>query len=297
MAEIKKCRLCSSTQFQERKGQIRSSITIKANKILECTNCSFVFLNDDSHIEDTHYENSLMHNEIKTLENWRDETKDDDLRRFNSLKSAIIGKKILEVGAGNCGFIKLSSQIANEVYAVEPEKIFYNEFKLENVKIFSNTDSLNTKFDSVFAFHVIEHVKDPIGFVLDLLSLCKLGGKVYIETPNSNDALITLYNSNSFQNFTYWDNHLVLFNNKSFEYLCDKISGIKYESIAVQRYNISNHLYWLASGKPGGHKVWNFLNNEVIEDQYKNILSEFGANDTLFYEISKVEDKTSLKAS
>ena len=125
----------------------------------------------------------------------------------------------------------------------------------------------------------------------------KLGGKIFIETPNSNDALISLYQSNSFQDFTYWDNHLVLFNNKSFEYLCNKIIGIKYKSIAVQRYNISNHLYWLASGKPGGHKVWNFLNNKVIENQYKNILSELGANDTLFYEITKVEDKTSLKAS
>ena len=296
MAEIKKCRLCSSAEFQERKGQIRSSITIKANKILECTNCSFVFLNDDSHIEDTHYENSLMHDEVKTLENWRDETKDDDLRRFNSLKSEITGKKILEVGAGNCGFIKLSSQIAIEVYAVEPEKKYYNEFKSENINIFSNTESLNTKFDLVFSFHVIEHVKDPISFVLNLLSLCKLGGKIYIETPNSNDALISLYQSNSFQNFTYWDNHLVLFNNKSFEYLCNKIIGIEYKSIVVQRYNISNHLYWLASDKPGGHKVWSFLNNEVIEDQYKNILSGLGANDTLFYEITKVSEEISLKA-
>ena len=297
MAEIKKCRLCSSAEFQERKGQIRSSVTIKANKILECANCSFVFLNDDSHIGEAHYENSLMHDGITTLENWRKETKDDDLRRFSRLKSEIAGKKILEVGAGNCGFIKLSNQITNEAYAVEPEKKYHNEFKLENIKVFSNTDSLNTKFDSVFSFHVIEHVKDPISFVLNLLNLCKLGGKVYIETPNSNDALITLYNSKAFQNFTYWDNHLVLFNNRSFEYLCNKINGIKYESITVQRYNISNHLYWLASGKPGGHKVWNFLTNEVIENQYKNILSELGVGDTLFYEITKVEDKISLKVS
>lgn len=297
MAEIKKCKLCNSTQFQERKGQIRSSVTIKATKILECSNCTFVFLNDDSHIDDSHYENSLMHAGVTTLENWRDETNVDDIRRFNSLKSEIDGKKILEVGAGNCGFIKLSSQIASEAYAVEPEKKYHKEFKLENIKILSDTDSLNTKFDSIFTFHVIEHVKDPLSFVLNLLNLLKLGGKIFIETPNSNDALISLYQSNSFQDFTYWDNHLVLFNNKSFEYLCNKIIGIKYKSIAVQRYNISNHLYWLASGKPGGHKVWNFLNNEVIENQYKNILSELGANDTLFYEITKVEDKTSLKAS
>jgi 2-polyprenyl-3-methyl-5-hydroxy-6-metoxy-1,4-benzoquinol methylase len=297
MGEIKKCMLCNSTEFQERKGQIRTVVTIKANKILECTNCSFVFLNDDSHIGDTHYENSLMHDEVTTLENWRNQTKDDDVRRFNSLKATIAGKKILEVGAGNCGFIKLSSQIADEAYAVEPEKKYYNEFKAENIKVFSNTESLNTKFDLVFSFHVIEHVKDPISFILNLLSLCKLGGKIYIETPNSNDALIKLYKSNSFQNFTYWDNHIVLFSHKSFEYLCNKITGIKYRSIPLQRYNIANHLYWLASGIPGGHKVWNFLNNEVIENQYKNILSELDANDTLFYEITKVDEETSLKAS
>ena len=48
------CKLCGSNTF-ERLGKIRTNKIILANKILECSTCGFVFLNDDSHISSTHY--------------------------------------------------------------------------------------------------------------------------------------------------------------------------------------------------------------------------------------------------
>ena len=61
---------------------------------------------------------------------------------------------------------------------------------------------------------MIEHVKNPLEFLLQILILLKPSGKAYIETPNLNDALIKSYDSSTFQDFTYWGNHLVLFNPK-----------------------------------------------------------------------------------
>ena len=97
------CRLCGSSTFP-RKGKIRSTRSLLADKILECKACSFVFLNDDSHISQTHYEESLMHDYEKTLEDSREESKEEDLRRYDMLKSEILNKKIIEVGVGNGGF-------------------------------------------------------------------------------------------------------------------------------------------------------------------------------------------------
>jgi len=294
MAEIKKCKLCNYNKFKERDGKIRTNISIKANKILECLNCSLVSLNDDSHISENFYEESSMDSRANNLEDWRSDTFSDDLRRYDFLKHEIKDSKILDVGSGNGNFVKLCSDISKESYGLEIEKKYHKYFQKESLKIFSDIDELNFKVDLVVAFHVIEHVDSPIKFLQSLLDLIKPGGKVYVETPNSNDALIKLYNSTAFKDFIYWDNHLILFNNKSFENLCNMISGIKFKSIPVQRYGVENHLYWLINKKPGGHNIWKFLSNKFVNNLYRKFLYKLDMNDTLFYEIVKVDDATDL---
>ena len=42
-------------------------------------------------------------------------------------------------------------------------------------------------------------------------------GRIIIEVPNVNDALITLYRSEAFQNFTYWT--IEYNDNKSRQYI------------------------------------------------------------------------------
>ena len=296
MTEIIKCKLCNCNNFKERNGKIRSNSSIKANKILECLNCSLVFLNDDSHISESFYEESSMDSRANNLEEWRLDTFSDDLRRYDLLKHEIKGSKIIDVGSGNGNFVKLCSNISKEAYGLEIEEKYHKDFQKENLKIFSNRNEINFRLDLVVTFHVIEHVDDPIKFLQSLLNFLKPGGKLYIETPNSNDALLKLYNLTAFKNFIYWDNHLILFNYKSFEYLCNRFSGIKFKSFPVQRYGVSNHLYWLINKKPGGNKIWKFLGNKTINNLYKNFLYKLGMNDTLFYQIVKI-DNTSLNRS
>lgn len=85
------------------------------------------------------------------------------------------------------------------------------------------------------------------------------GGRIIIEVPSSADALLTLYKCTPFSEFTYWSCHLYLFNAANLPILAKK-AGLKLEYINhIQRYPLSNHLYWLAKGKPGGHQVWFFI--------------------------------------
>jgi len=296
------CNLCGSISYA-RKGKIRAHRKILATKILECSNCSLVFLDDDTHISEFHYEQSLMHNGFFNLEESRIETKVDDLRRFRMLEVEIKDKHLIEIGSGNGGFLLQAKRLTKSVVGIEPEKMYHDTFKSENLRIYSNINDYNNavshinvqKFDIVVSFHVIEHIKHPLEFLLQLLELVSSGGKVYLETPNSNDALIKLYDSEAFQNFTYWDNHLVLFNKKSFEYMLGKITGLNFRSIPVQRYGIANHLYWLSKGEPGGHKKWNFVENSLINSQYEKLLADLNMNDTLFYEITKMSPECKVK--
>ena len=49
----------------------------------------------------------------------------------------------------------------------------------------------------------------------------------------------------------------------------------------VQRYPLSNHLYWLSKGEPGGHNIWSHLRNPELDSAYLNLLSSLDQTDTL----------------
>lgn len=285
------CPICSSSNFKIRPGKIRTTNIIKASKVLECNSCGFVFLDDTSHISNLHYQESRMFESDKQevdLAKYRQETKVDDVRRFEFLKAQITGKEVLEVGSGNSSFLLLAQTKAARVVGIEPDRQFQDQFRKERLDIHADIESLDSQFDVVCTFHVIEHVKDVRKFVESLIGKTRRGGKIYIETPNSDDALITLYESREFMDFTYWDNHLGLLNHQSMQFLLDDLYGIEYKSHYVQRYGIGNHLHWLAKKAGGGHLKWNFLENSETTQGYQKSLGEQGKNDTLFYEITKL---------
>ena len=59
-------------------------------------------------------------------------------------------------------------------------------------------NDVKTKFNLITAFHVVEHLKDPISVLRQLAELLEENGKLVIEVPNSEDALLTLYESEVF---------------------------------------------------------------------------------------------------
>ena len=129
--------LCGSISFQ-RKGKIRTNRKILANKVLECSHCGLVFLNDDTHISEYHYEQSLMHDTVLDLAESRLETKVDDLRRLGMLESEIKDKNLVEIGSGNGGFLTLAKHLVKSAVGVEPEKKHHDNFNSENLKVYSS---------------------------------------------------------------------------------------------------------------------------------------------------------------
>jgi len=102
-----------------------------------------------------------------------------------------------------------------------------------------------------------------------------------IEVPSSDDALLTLYGNGRFQEFTYWSQHLYLFNVSTMKLLIKK-AGIKLNWIKhVQRYPLSNHLYWLSKGMPSVHKQWAFLDYQQLNQNYEKQLVALGLTETI----------------
>lgn len=218
------------------------------------------------------------------VQNWLREADADDERRFRFLRSRLPGKSILDFGCGAGGFLLKAGRIANVAEGVEPELRLQEYFSQSGLKIWHGIEALQasgSKFDLVTAFHVIEHLADPRGTLTQLASMLKKGGELIVEVPSANDALLTLYSCNAFRHFTYWSQHLYLFDSRTLTDLVNQ-AGLSLRWIKqVQRYPLSNHLHWLSKGGAGGHQTWSFLDSPSLNEAYGNQLAALGLCDTL----------------
>jgi hypothetical protein len=142
----------------------------------------------------------------------------------------------------------------------------------------------------ITAFHVVEHLSDPIAVLKTLAEKLSKNGRMVVEVPSSGDALLTLYDSSAFQHFTYWSQHLFLFNAETLRHLANK-AGLRIVSIQqYQRYPLSNHLHWLSQGEPGGHQKWAFLDSPELKAAYANALASVAMCDTLIAHLELATD-------
>lgn len=284
------CYLCEGTDFILRKGEVRDAPAIN---ILECNDCGLVSLDSIAHIDSGFYENSGMHGEqLKPMEDWLKETHCDDQRRFEQLKPLLANRRVLDFGCGAGGFLSYTKSLAADAVGVELETRVRDFYENSDITIWSSIEdaagSLSGEgYDTITAFHVIEHLPDPRVVLKKLGAMLKSDGRMVIEVPSADDALLTLYDCDAFQHFTYWSQHLYLFTASTLATLI-KQAGLRVVSIQhYQRYPLSNHLHWLSKSKPGGHQRWSFLDNPAMNHAYAEVLASIGKTDTLIAHVEK----------
>ena len=94
-----------------------------------------------------------------------------------------------------------------------------------------------------------------------------------IETPNANDALLSIYDCQAFADFTYWSPHIYLYNENTLETVVERAGMKAIEMKQIQRYPLANHLRWLARGLPGGGvDEYQKLNRKELNEAYASVL-------------------------
>ncbi len=291
MAIKEKCYLCGPQKIIKRPGTVRDNPELE---ILECASCGLVFFSSLDHIKDGFYESSGMHGkEILDIQDWLRDTEGDDKRRFKYLESLLPNSKLLDYGCGVGGFLLNARELTETAHGVELESRLKNYFQNHGLTVFKNTSDIPNDirggYDIITMFHVLEHIPDPKSILDELSKMLADGGQIIIEVPSANDALLTLYSSEPFSNFTYWSCHLFLYTAKALQILFDQ-ANLKVNYIKqIQRYPLSNHLHWLANGKPGGHQEWNFLDSPELHTKYEKQLAAIGKCDTIIASVSRAE--------
>lgn len=229
-------------------------------------------------------------------EAWMKRTSMDDIRRakmVNDMLSALSAVEILDFGCGNGGFLRNLRKYNLQKYSccgVELKKIARDYMNQEGISCKRLISEYNgEKFDVITMFHVIEHLTQPVKMLKSIDSYLKDNGLLVIETPNAEDALLSRYHCEAFADFTYWSEHVYNYTSKTLAQVV-KMAGYEIiDNTQIQRYSLTNHMYWLAKGKPGGHTILAEYDHPEIEKIYGEMLKEKGQCDTLYLVAKKGE--------
>ncbi|MGZ3655135.1 MAG: class I SAM-dependent methyltransferase, partial [Bdellovibrionota bacterium] len=205
-----KCYLCGSEKIEQIHNRCRDSAEVA---VLRCTACGLVFLSDSKGISEKFYENSGMYDfAVPDRARLLAEEAADTKRRIGMLAPLVAGQRVLDFGCGAGAVIAGLKPYAADVSAVELNQSHRETIRRElGILVEKGLAEVPGSFDWITLFHVLEHLKDPVGELAKIRTRLAPGGKVLVEVPHANDALLSYYNVEAFKDFTYWTCHLYLF--------------------------------------------------------------------------------------
>lgn len=277
---MKPCRLCQGTEIQRIQKGTRDRADID---VFRCRACGLVFLSKAA-ADDQFYMDSQMRREI-SLEQWRENTYADDHRRFLKYQQQMQGRNILDFGCGNGGFLELAAKEghAGRTVGVDLDMEAIQFLRKRGMECYESLSELpDVKFDMIFLFHVIEHLQNPEELLMDIAEHTAENGIIMMETPNADDALLSIYDCKAFAKFTYWSPHVYLYNESTLAKMLERAGFQVLEILQEQRYPLANHLRWLLRGLPGGGvQEFQELNEPELNAAYAKALERQKACDTL----------------
>jgi 2-polyprenyl-3-methyl-5-hydroxy-6-metoxy-1,4-benzoquinol methylase len=268
--------------------------------VYECSSCEIVFIHPIMSEEDEHsfYESDFAGymkdrgapGETQPEEHFEQNWAEAERRAANLLPFLHRDQQVLEIGSATGGLLTAVRPHVASVTGVEPGKQ-YREYAVSRgiETVTALEDIAERPFDVVLAYYVVEHLRDPLGQLARLHELLSPGGLLAVEVPNVDDALVRLYQVEAFDRF-YWQRaHYFNYSHRTLADVLRRAGFASVETIPEQRYDISNHLHWLARGEPGGKGRYVHIFDEQANREYQRCLKEQWLCDTVFAVARKAE--------
>lgn len=293
---VPSCRFCNAPFSQQSiKGQYVYGGS-KEQHFWKCQECSIMYLHpplsekDEARFYKQEFE-KYMEGRTGKDKDWSGperhfaSNQGEASRRMGFLESYLKqGQNVLEIGCSS-GFMlsALKARRAN-VCGLDTSEIFSEYIRSKGIDVSNNIEELRPNhskpFDLILHYYVLEHIRNPVEFIIQYMLLLHDEGQMIFEVPCATDPLIELYRISSFDKF-YWSvAHHWYFNKESLAAVL-KQTGFNFELFPEQRYDLSNHLTWMIEGVPGGMGRYTHIFGTDLEEAYKKRLKENWLCDTI----------------
>ncbi len=165
----------------------------------------------------------------------------DTARRLAHFSSFYQGKAICDFGCGAGGFLRRAQASSAKAFGVELQENFIQSLARDGLEVFRDIDSMPGNLDSIFLFHSLEHLPDPVPVLESLKRKLKPDGegKIVVEVPHAKDLLIDSLAVRPFIDFTLWSQHLILHTRESLGAFLKAAGFRNTEVYGVQRYGVA----------------------------------------------------------
>jgi SAM-dependent methyltransferase len=204
-------------------------------------------------------------------------------RRLPLVRPHLIAEDaLLEVGSSTGYFLDDLRGYVRSVTGVEPSEAYRAFAVKRGIETVNSLADLGERtFDVIALYYVLEHLRDPVGYLASLRQRLNTAGRLLIEVPNVDDALLSVYSIPSFPPFYFQKAHYHYFSHRTLNDVLLK-AGYTAQFSPVQRYDLSNHMVWMMDGKPGGMGRFSPLFPPELESAYAEALKAKWVCDTLF---------------
>jgi len=247
------CPLCNCETDRVLTPKIRSG---ESRSVYYCEKCDLGFL-DDSRTDDdlrAFYQKKYREEYKPELKAKADSEKlFDSYVDFQHDRIRLIEpflnkeKKLLEIGCSAGMFLCHMRDRVQEIIGIDFDinSAEYAKNKC-NCKVYTDpiidTPLEKKSFDLICAFQVLEHVRSPLEFLLQLKDYLKDDGILFVEVPNLHDILVSTYDLKYHEQFYFHAAHLYYFSKKSLSLLFGK-AGLVGDFHFTQVYNIINYIF------------------------------------------------------
>jgi SAM-dependent methyltransferase len=280
------CILCSSSAS----ALIRSGVRMAQDmQVRRCLNCGLIFLwpsASEKELEE-YYDKSYGDDcgDPPVPERYRVGLKDAAVR-IDRLRG-LLGpeKEALEIGSDAGSFLSMAKPRLKRIIGVEPNTGCrrWVEGNL-GMTVFPRVDDVIAEggvYDMIFMFHVLEHMTNPVAFLRRIRALLRPQGRVIVEIPSINDALVSVYRLPSFAHFYYQKAHLFYFSKDTLKRAFNS-AGLDVEIWGLQHYGLSNHLNWFFTARPRANGRCRSIIPAFLQNIYARMLIRAGCSDTLW---------------
>lgn len=284
------CKICDCSEFTViYEGKIREGaygqMTDLPYKMYQCNECGTIHHDFDIEHSAAYYQSKEYREGVDGGTSTKQYHKMHDAEVLPKLEytgtEVFRDAVVADLGCGGGSFLDYISGAAKEIVAIEPSEEFRKGLSSRGYRSYAYAaealEDYEGKIDVLTSFDVIEHVNDPVAFMMEAYRLMKIGAYGFIGTPTNMPVYCETLGK-TYEEFLYCYQHPWILSEKSFRICCEKAGFRDIRIEYKQVYGLSNLISWLQYGMPKGHTRHEFI-TETLDAVYRHEVETQGNAD------------------